>query len=83
MNPERRKFFAKIGVGLGIPLLPTDVCFEDPTGNKLQVKRNNRLIWFVDVGNVVISDLIAHPSKGKIVRCYKDPRECVMIYELP
>ena len=80
---KRREFFAAVAGGLGIPLLASDVCFQDPDGHKLEVYRGGRRIWFVDIGNVNIDDLIAPPRRDKIVRCYKDPRECVMIERLP
>lgn len=79
MNLKRREFFAAIAGGLGVPLLTADVCLQDESGNKLEVYRGGKRIWFVDVGNVNINDLIAPARPDKIVRCYKDPRECVMI----
>ena len=80
---KRREFFGAVGVGLGIPLLPADVCLQDQSGNKLEVYRGGNRIWFVDIGNVNINDLVSPPRPDKIVRCYKDPRECVMVAHLP
>ena len=80
---KRRAFFGAIGAGLGVPLLAADVCLQDPTGTKLEVYRGSNRLWFVDIGNVNIDDLIAPPRPDKIVRCYKDPRECVMVVYAP
>jgi hypothetical protein len=80
---KRRDFFAAIGAGLGMPLLAADVCLQDPDGNKLEVYRGGRRIWFVDVGKVNINDLVSPARPDKIVRCYGNPRECVLIHRVP
>jgi hypothetical protein len=80
---KRREFFGAIGAGLGVPLLASDVCLQDEAGTKLEVYRGGRRIWFVDTGNVNLNDLLGPPRADKIVRCYKNPNECVMIARLP
>jgi hypothetical protein len=81
-NPlKRREFFKAIGVALGVPLLPTDVCFQDSTGTKLSVRRGRNDIWFVDVARVNIEDMVQGGRPGAIVRCHGAPRECVMVFD--
>ena len=76
---KRREFFAAIGAGLGLPLLASDVCLQDPDGRKLEVLRGGRRIWFVDTGMVNMKDLTAPYRPDKIVRTYGDPHKCVMM----
>ena len=78
---KRREFFSAIGAGLGIPLLPTDVCITDQDSGKTKVMRDGKVIWFVDVSRVNIHDLISPHRPGKVVRCDGDPHECVMVYK--
>lgn len=79
---KRREFFGAIGAGMGVPLLPGDVCLQDDRGDKLTVLRGDRCLWFVDVGRVNLRDLTEPYRPGKIVRCHGNPNECVKVYAL-
>ena len=80
---KRREFFGPIGAALGVPLLSTDVCFQDEQGNKLEVHRGEKRLWFVDVSNVNLKDLTAPYRPDKVVRCKKNPSECIMVAYIP
>lgn len=79
---NRRAFFGAIGGGLGVPALTGDVYLFDKEKNHVSAVRAGRTIWFVDIGRIMINDLIAPHAEGKIVRCYGDPHEVVKVYDI-
>lgn len=52
-------------------------------GSKIAMIEDGNVIWFVDQTRVNLDDLFSPRGAGKIVRCYGDPRECVMACYIP